>query len=227
MEPLLFYRPGTCALAEMIVLEWLARPYRLCRVSKAETASPAYLAINPHGTVPAMRLGNLVLFENGALLAHLADTHPGAALAPAAGSIERAILNQWLSWLDSGYHVSHYPIFKAERFLDDPASHAALGDKAKQRVAQHLRFLDTHLAGKDFFMLGKRTVLDAYFVAIGRWSRRFHDYPSLCPNVDRYLLRMDQDPGVAMAKAIEAGEATPLPQGHCRGHVGLLDGLRA
>lgn len=206
MEPTLYFRPGTCALSEMILLEWIGEPYRAVRVEKAQTALPGFRALSPHGTVPVMRFGDLVVYENNALIAHLADTHPEAKLLPPAGTPERAIANQWMSYLDSGFHVAHYPLFKASKFAEDESLHPMLGEVAKKRVAEHLGFVNTHLEELDFFLLGHRTALDAYFTAIGRWARRWFDYADQFPAVDRFLLAMDEDEGVRRAKAIEAGE---------------------
>ena len=37
----LYYSPGTCALADHIVLEWIGKPYELQRVSKEERKQAA------------------------------------------------------------------------------------------------------------------------------------------------------------------------------------------
>jgi glutathione S-transferase len=58
--------------------------------SKAQK-SPEYLRLNPSGVVPALVLDDgQVLTESGAIVMHLADTHPEARLAPAVGRLERA-----------------------------------------------------------------------------------------------------------------------------------------
>ena len=67
-------------------------------------------------------------------------------------------------------------------------------------------------------MLGQRTVLDAYTVAMARWGRNWFDYAEQFPELDRYLRALDEDPGVAMAKSIEK-EEEPDAIGHCTGHV--------
>ncbi len=206
MEATLYFRPGTCALSEIIVLEWIGQPYRLVRVEKDQTTLPAFRAMSPHGTVPVMRFGDVVVYENNALLAHLADTNPQLELAPPAGTSERALLNQWLSYLDSGFHVAHYPIFKTGKYAPDEKLHPVLVETAKERVAEHLKFVNTHLEELNHFLLGRRTILDAYFVAIGRWARRWFDYADRFPAVDRFLVRMDRDNGIRRAKAIEVGE---------------------
>lgn len=206
MEPTLCFRPGTCALSERIVLEWIGEPYSAVRVEKAQTALPGFRAFSPHGTVPVMRFGDLVVYGNNALLAHLTVTHPEAELLPAGGTPERAIANQWMSYLDSGYHVAHYPTFKGSKHAEDSSLHSMLAETAKPHVAEHLGFVNTHLEELDHFLLGKRTILDAYFVAIGRWARNWFDDADRFPAVDRFLLAMDEDEGVRRAKAIEAGQ---------------------
>src|SRR5690606_20176993 len=74
--------------------------------------SPAYLAVNPMGKVPAIRHGETVVTETAAICAYLADAFPDAGLAPApadrgayyrwlffaAGPLEAAISNHSAGW---------------------------------------------------------------------------------------------------------------------------------
>ena len=219
-DPLLYYTPGTCSMSELICLEWIGRPYRLCRVEREQRQSPAYLAINPHGSVPAMEVGGRILVENSALLNHLADRHPEAELLPPVASDARDEAQFWLSYIGTRYHVAHYPVFKPQRYSDRDDLHEHLREVAVEQVGKELAFVDEKLAGRDFAVGGARSVGDAYFVATGRWARRFFEYEDTCPEFDRYLKRWDADPGVQRAKQIEAGEIEG-PDGPLVGHVPL------
>ncbi len=215
---LLFYMPGACSLAEIVALEWIGEPYELCRVSREDRQRPEFLALNPHGAVPLVRIGDRVLTENAAILLHLADRHPAAKLAPQVGTDERDRLHFWLSYLASGFHVAHYPIFKAARFHSDEAVHPALVARAKERVLEELRFVDRELDGREYILDSGRSVLDAYLPAMARWGRRFFDYAQEVPDLDRYLLALDEDPGMQRSKAIESGELD-APSGAFTRHV--------
>jgi glutathione S-transferase len=59
--------------------------------------SPQYLAINPMGKVPAIKHGDTVVTETGAILAYLADAFPQAKLAPPAGG--RGAYYRWLFFI--------------------------------------------------------------------------------------------------------------------------------
>src|SRR5437763_8904166 len=43
---------------------------------------PGYLAINPQGTIPAMKHGSLVLTESTAIMEYVDETFPGPKLMP-------------------------------------------------------------------------------------------------------------------------------------------------
>lgn len=62
--------------------------------------SPEYLAVNPMGKVPALRVhdtdGDVIITEGSAICAYLADAHPEKALAPPVNSPLRGSYYRWL-----------------------------------------------------------------------------------------------------------------------------------
>ena len=79
------------------MLEEVGQPYRTEIMQyEASMKSPAYLAINPMGKVPAITHRGQVVTECAAICAYLADAFPDAGLAPAPGSLERAPYYRWL-----------------------------------------------------------------------------------------------------------------------------------
>jgi glutathione S-transferase len=70
--------------------EEVGQPYDVRLVSFAEMKEPAYLALQPFGQIPAYRDGDLILFESGAIVFHIARHHKGL-LPEDAGAQARAI----------------------------------------------------------------------------------------------------------------------------------------
>jgi len=60
--------------------------------------TPEFLAMNPNGTVPVLRDGDLLLWESCAILRYLAARHAdGGAFWP-ADPVARAPVDQWAEW---------------------------------------------------------------------------------------------------------------------------------
>jgi glutathione S-transferase len=58
-------------------LEEVGQPYEVRLVSFAEMKAPAHRALHPFGQIPTYEEGDLVLFESGAIVFHLAQRHAG------------------------------------------------------------------------------------------------------------------------------------------------------
>jgi glutathione S-transferase len=58
--------------------------------------TPAFLAVNPLGKVPALVHGGEVMTETGAILTYLADAFPEATLAPLIGARDRGAYLRWM-----------------------------------------------------------------------------------------------------------------------------------
>ncbi len=58
-------------------LEEVGQPYEVRRVSFREMKEPAHRARNPFGQIPTYEDGDLVLFESGAIVLHIAERHSG------------------------------------------------------------------------------------------------------------------------------------------------------
>jgi glutathione S-transferase len=221
---LLFYSPGACSLAEIILFQWLDQPHRLCRVSRDERKGPVYrAAVNAHGQVPVLVEGDRVLTENAAILLLLGDRHPRAGMLPASGTPARYDLYRWLSWLDSGFHGAHSPVFAPQRFHPDESEHDRVRGLARDTVRGQVAILDAHLADRSHVLFDHRNLLDAYVFAMARWSEESLDYAQNFPHVARFLAEMRTDPGVAAALSIESGDLDS--GGPLRGHVAWADAL--
>src|SRR3954470_22685358 len=58
-------------------LEEVGQPYEVRPVSFAAMKEPAHLALHPFGQIPTYEEGDLVLFESGAIVLHIAERHAG------------------------------------------------------------------------------------------------------------------------------------------------------
>ncbi len=58
-------------------LEEVGQPYDVRPVSFVAMKTPAYRALQPFGQIPAYTEGDLVLFESGAIVLHIAEHHEG------------------------------------------------------------------------------------------------------------------------------------------------------
>jgi glutathione S-transferase len=199
----LYYFPGACSLADHIVLEWTGVPYQTVRMSLESVKSPAYLALNPNGTVPLLIDGDFVLNQNAAILCHLAEQHPQLKLLGDGTLRGRADIMNWLSFLNSDVHFAFKPIFTPSRFLSDPGYAEAIADTARSLVWTLFSRIDKRLAGRDW-LTEQRSVADPYLFVMLRWCARVKIRLDGLVNLSRFAERMYSDAGVQ--NAIQAEE---------------------
>jgi len=208
----LHHSPSSAAMVPHILLEELGTPYERVPVDVRQGAhhAPAYLRLNPNGLVPVLTDGDLVLYETAAIALHLCDTHPGAALAPALGTPQRAQFYKWLMWLTNTLQATLIVYFYPHRWMDEGNAAGAqeLQRHAEQRIDGQLAQLDAELArhGGPWFLGADYSALDAYVLTLCRWTRNFQriaparDRPHLGP----YLRRMLERPAVQRVLRNEA-----------------------
>ncbi|WP_343654353.1 glutathione S-transferase family protein [Herbaspirillum sp.] len=109
-------------------LEELGLAYDVRLLSFAEMKEPAHRALHPFGQIPTYEDGDLVLFESGAIILHLAELYPGL-LPPDGNARMRAIM-----WMFAALNTVEPPI--VERSL------AWVLEREQPWYAQRLVMLD-------------------------------------------------------------------------------------
>lgn len=229
MSPVLFYGvPSGCSLGSIVALEWLGKPYRLCRIEMPEVASSAdYRRINPVGETPSLLSGGgEVISESLAILNHIGASAVDAGLAFAQGTPGFDRLNQMLAFLNTTFFSAFSPLWFAteEQGIDDNDKRA-LTDYGRTLVKRAHAQLEEMLGDKPWLLGAQRTLADAYFIGIARWTR-YHDVVDRrdYPNLQRLYDKLEADPAVQFAHAIEGGRAA-TSRGGFRGEVGLDEAL--
>jgi len=194
----LYFTPGTCSLADHIALEWIGKPYDAQLVSREERRQPAFLAINPAGAVPVLDVDGWLLTQNSAILNWLADTHPEAKLGGDGSAKSRAIVNQWLSIVNSDVHPLFKVFFGAADFLGDQAMIEKSHDNARTTLRTQFERIDTQLAGKDY-LAGGRSIVDPYLFVVLRWAKATKVDLWGLDNIRAFYERMRKDAGVKRA----------------------------
>lgn len=101
----LYHSPNTRSSGTLTLLEELGMPYELkvLDMKAGEQRQPPYLAVNPMGKVPAIRHGEAVVTEQGAIYLYLADLWPQAGLAPPIGDPLRGPYLRWIVFYGSSF----------------------------------------------------------------------------------------------------------------------------
>lgn len=135
-----------------------------------------------------------VLFEAPAVLQYLADRRPEAGLAPPAGTLARARLQQYLNFTSAELHKAFGPLFAPE------PPEGAEREAVVARIARRLDFLEATLADGRPHLLGEAfSVADAYAFVIAGWAGPKGIDLAPWPHLRDYLARIAERPGVARA----------------------------
>lgn len=197
----LYYKPGACSLASHIVLHELALPHEVEKVDTAakRTESGAdFLAINPKGVVPVLELDSGErLTEGPAILQYLADSAGNTTLAPKAGTLARARVQEVLNFTGSGLHIAFKPMFM-------PGSDEDAKAKARENIGRNLDWLEGLLSdGRPFLTGPDFTVADAYAFVVAGWCPRVGVDLGRWPKVKAFVERVAGRPAVAKARQAE------------------------
>jgi glutathione S-transferase len=226
MEPVLFYGvPQGCSFGSIVALEWLNQPYRLCRINMPEDMqTDLYARVNPVRETPALLVEDgAVITESAAILQNLATRGIQRGLGFAQGTPQFDRLNQKLAFLNTTFFSAFGPLWKAYEMEANPPVQEMLRDLGRESVAKAHAHVEAMLAGHEWLAGDRRTVADAYFIGLARWAT-YHravdqrEYPQL----HRLVQRLEADPAVVFAHAIE-DERPATSAGGFRGHITLED----
>jgi glutathione S-transferase len=180
------------------MLEEVGAPYETVVLGyDTSMKSEDYLAVNPMGKVPAIRHGDTVVTECGAICAYLADAFAEKGLAPPLGDKRRGPYFRWL--------------FFAAGPVEQAVTGKALGllaDAEKSRMVGYGTFddtmdaLETAVANGPYICGDAFTAADVYVGSSIGWGLQFGTMPKR-PAFEDYFGRLAARPAAIRANQID------------------------
>lgn len=196
----LYYSRGACSLAPHIALYETGLTFSVARTdtkTKLMEDGTDFRTINPNGYVPVLELDDGErLTEAGVILQYIADQKPASGLAPAAGTLPRYRVMEWLTFISSELHKGFSPLFKSTTPEDYKPS-------VKAQLAQRLGYVDGKLAGKQYLAGEQFTVADIYLFVVLNWARAVSVDLSPFQNLQQFQERVAKRPAVQSALKAE------------------------
>jgi glutathione S-transferase len=194
----LYADPCTVNCRKVIAgFDLLGTKYEMSKVDyfTGEQKSPAYMALNPNASLPALVDGDLVLWESNAILQYAADLNGGHAAYPKDLKV-RADVNRWLLWEANQWFPSAYvylvenvvkPLLKAE-------PDQAVLDAQKATFEKLAGILEARLA-KQPWLCGQQVTIADVAVASPMHLHSFQKLPlGSYPNIRRWYSQLEAMP---------------------------------
>ena len=178
-------------------LEEVGQRYNVSLVSFSDLRAPGYLALHPFGQIPTYQEDSLVLFESGAIVLHVAESHAG--LLPEDGNARsRAIMWMFAALNTVEPVVWDYDI--APMLEGDKPWHAERMVMLADRLRARLDRLSDRLGDNDW-LEGAFSAGDLMMISVLRrlqGSGLLEEYPNLAA----YVMRGEARP--AFKRAFDA-----------------------
>ena len=196
----LYYSPGACSLSPHITLIESGLKFDPVMTStkthKLQDGTD-YYTINPKGYVPLLELDDgQRLAEGPAIVQYIADQVPAKKLAPANGTMARARLQEWLTFIGTELHKGYSPLF-------NPATPEDYKTMVKAKLADRYKWVDAQLEGKDYLLGSDFSVADPYLFTVTNWAQHVGVDLSAHKNVAAFMKRMSARPAVQEAMKAE------------------------
>ena len=156
------------------------------------TASSAFMAVNPIGQIPAMVEGDLVLSESLAITLYIARKY-GGAIGPQSDA-ETALMEQWALFAATSIEVPALEILNTASNGGDTAegqSHIAIN---AEKLRRPLTRLAKALGGSDWLVGNRFTVADINTAECLRYAQSHPTLISEFPVVKAWIERCQSRP---------------------------------
>jgi glutathione S-transferase len=170
---------------------------------RGDHRAPSYLAIGPHGKVPALSDDRQTVFESGAILIYLGENYGVEQGLWPAGGQTRADALSWTVWAMT--ELGSYMLQYMYHGLDTPVSYKA-ADRSKAAAeysqSQFVRSLDTlesKLGGREY-LLGAFSLPDIACASWLMFGTAFGIALAGHPRTAAWLERCRQRPALARAR---------------------------
>lgn len=145
----------------MWALEEMQVPYQLHAINQStgESHTAQYLQVNPNGRVPALRDGELVMFESMAINLYLAQKFGTGSLWP-SDSQDQARALMWSFWAQNEVETYVVDLLRHRFLYPEEKRRPELADAAVEALPKPLAVLDGLLAGRQYLAGRDFTIAD-------------------------------------------------------------------
>ena len=190
-------------------LEEVGQPCQVRLVSFAALKEPAHRALHPFGQIPTYEEGDLVLFESGAIVLHIAERHAGL-LPDDANARARAI-----AWMFAALNTVEPPIvdWATTRLLEgDKTWYVPRLGVVEDRIRDRLGELSVRLGDADW-LDGAFNAGDLLMVAVLLRLKASSGILEKYPNLSAYVARGEARPAYkrAFEDQLAVFNGNPLP----------------
>lgn len=227
MEPILIYGfPAGSSMGLVAALEWLGKPYRLCRVDMlGEMRDASYARLNARHETPALITDDGRAITETMAIAHwfaARDTERRISFDPQSAEADRMI--QLMAYINTGFTGAFSPLWSAlEMEEPDPVLQQSLRTWGREAVIERHDKLEAMLDATPYLVGERPTLADGLLIGVARWLD-YHDVAPAgrWPRIEAIRRRLEADPAVHFATALESGEI-PTGSGAFKGHVSLAE----
>jgi len=178
-----------------IQVKGLADKVELERTTLEEIKRPGYLALNPLGKMPTMKMGKFILYESAVIQEFLEETFPKNPLLPKAPK-DRAKVRLLIRLLDLYYHPNTvalmFQLMKKERNAKRVEFHVGEAQKA-MNVIESLIGTGRYVQGSSM-TLADITLFASVYLGITFAPHFKQDYFKTLPKLEAWYKKMQFDP---------------------------------
>ncbi len=168
----LFWETISGAMAPQAMMEEMGVSYEKIAIDMAvgEHRTETYLAQNPTGQIPALKLDDgRIIGESAAIVLFLGEQHPEGRLVPLPGNEERPVFLFWLMYMATSGYMTFGRSCHPERFTTDQGALDPVRLAAEAQIDGFFDTLEGAIAGDPYFLPSGFSSLDIYLTMLTTW----------------------------------------------------------
>ena len=198
-----YFHPSPNPLKVALYLEEIGEPYELIAVDtrKGEQHLESFKAVNPNAKTPAMRDGEVRVFDSNAMLIYLAEKT--GKFTPPNTPADRAEMYSWLMFVATGIGPYCGQAVHFKHFAPSPKEYAV--NRYDFEAWRHWQIINERLAVQPYMLGSQYTLVD---MSVWGWARVVPfvlgaDAWNALPHVKRLLDEINARPAAQRAEALK------------------------